>query len=88
MVQELGSIDLGMHSANEVAFDRSGTVLAVASDDGTIKCCDATSRSDVKLIHTLTTGEEGAAPVQCVLFDPQSRYLVSGSSDSAFRIWL
>lgn len=86
MVSELGSIDLGMHAANEVAFDRSGTVLAVASDDGSVKCCDATDRNSVKLVHTLTPGDE-ASPVQCVLFDPQSRYLVSGASDSAFRIW-
>ena len=84
MVSELGTIDLGVHSANEVSFDRSGQLLAVASDDGTIKCVDTTDPSDLKLVKTLE-GHEGA--VQSVLFDPQSRYLVSGGSDKAFRIW-
>lgn len=84
MVTELGTIDLGVHSANEIAFDRSGKVLAVASDDGTVKCCDASNTEDITLRQTLK-GHEGA--VQCVLFDPQSRYIVSGGSDNSFRVW-
>lgn len=85
MVSELGSIDVGRHGANEIAFDRSGKVLAVASDDGTVKCLDVADRDNIRLVHTLS-GHEGA--VQSVLFDPQSRYLVSGGSDNSFRIWL
>lgn len=88
MVSELGTVDLGLHSANEVCFDRSGSLLAVASDDGTVKCVDASAREAPKLVHTLSTGDEGVSPVCAVLFDPQSRYLVSGGSDAAFRIWL
>ena len=68
-----------------MAFDRSGTVLVVASDDGTVKCCDASQKDSIQLVHTLE-GHEGA--VQSVLFDPQSRYIVSGGSDKSFRIWL
>ncbi len=43
------SIDSGPHPANRLAFDNAGSVLAIASNDGTIKmyeiasgqvCCD------------------------------------------------
>lgn len=34
---ELASVNFGPHSANSVAFDPSGTVLAVASNDGSTK---------------------------------------------------
>ncbi len=60
-------------------------MLAVASDDGTVKCLDASQKDSPRLVHTLV-GHEGA--VQTILFDPQSRYLVSGGSDNSFRIWL
>jgi hypothetical protein len=33
MVQERLSIDAGPHAVNKLALDRSGTVLAVASED-------------------------------------------------------
>ena len=37
MVAERNSLSAGQHPLNCVKFDRSGAVLAAASDDGTIK---------------------------------------------------
>ena len=37
MTSEMASVDFGPHSANTVAFDPSGSVLAVASNDGSAK---------------------------------------------------
>ena len=39
MVVEMNSISAGAYPANKCAFERSGEVVAVASDDGTIKWC-------------------------------------------------
>ncbi len=36
-INELASIDFGPQSANKLAFDPSGTTLAVASNDGACK---------------------------------------------------
>lgn len=37
MVTERLTINVGPHSANKCAFDSSGEVLAIASEDGSIK---------------------------------------------------
>ncbi len=38
MVAEALSVDCGPHPANKVSFDKAGETVAVASDDGTVKC--------------------------------------------------
>lgn len=37
MVKERNQYDTGPYSANSVAFDKSGSSLAVASDEGLVK---------------------------------------------------
>ena len=37
------SIDSGPHPANRLAFDSAGSVLAIASNDGTIKMYEIAS---------------------------------------------
>jgi WD40 repeat protein len=74
-------MDAGPHPANKVDFDRSGTRLAVASDDATVKLFDTTTQTHIKDLN----GHEDA--VQAVLFDPMGKFLVSASSDCTFRIW-
>jgi len=81
MVAELGTVEAGQHPINKVAVDRSGTRLTTASDDGNIKVINLIDFS----ILTELTGHEDA--VQCVRLSPNDSYLVSGSSDSTFRIW-
>ena len=81
MVAELLSVDCGPHPANKCAFDRSSESLAVASDDGSIKCFSALDGS--KLCEL--TGHEDA--VQGVVFDPFGKFLISCGSDSTFRYW-
>jgi WD40 repeat protein len=61
--------------------DRSGTRIVGASDDGSLKIInldDFTLQNDF-------SGHNDA--VQCVGFSPNDAYVVSGSSDSTFKIW-
>ena len=81
MVAEMLSVDCGPHPANKVSFDRAGETVAVASDDGTVKCFGS---NDGELLAELR-GHEDA--VQGVLFDPNGEFLVSCSSDHTFRTW-
>jgi|TARA_B110000977_G_scaffold200579_1_gene291622 WD40 repeat protein len=81
MVAEALSVDCGPHPANKVSFDKAGETVAVASDDGTVKCF---ASHDGELLAELR-GHEDA--VQGVLFDPNGEFLVSCSSDHTFRLW-
>lgn len=36
----ISSVEIGPHPTNRVAFDSSGTVLSIASNDGTVKILD------------------------------------------------
>lgn len=74
-------VNAGPHSANKVEFDRSGQVIAVASDDHTIKIIDSLQGSRLGSLE----GHEEA--VQAVLFDGNSQMLISAGSDNSFRIW-
>jgi WD40 repeat protein len=73
--------DSGPYSANAVTFDKSSTYLAVASDEGVVKLFNDTTN---KLDHTLK-GHEDA--VQDVIFDFNTKMIVSCGSDSTFRVW-
>jgi len=81
MVAEILSVDCGPHPANKVAFDRASETVAVASDDGTVKCFNA---ADGDMVAELR-GHEDA--VQGVLFDPFGKYVISCGSDATFRLW-
>ena len=74
------TVDLGPHPANRLDFDPSGTVLGVASNDGTVKMIEVATGQATEL-----TAHEDA--VQSVLFDLIGEFLVSGGSDGTVRIW-
>ncbi|KAI0233259.1 Sperm-associated antigen 16 protein [Lamellibrachia satsuma] len=74
------STDCGPHPSNKVAFDPSGTVLAIASNDSTIRMYEIGSGQVTSL-----AGHEDA--VQCLVFDKSGDFLVSGGSDLTIRIW-
>lgn len=76
----MATIDLGPHPANRLDFDPSGTVLGVASNDGTVKMIEVATGQATEL-----TAHEDA--VQSVLFDRIGEFLVSGGSDGTVRIW-
>lgn len=81
MGTERHSVDVGPHPANKLAFDRSGDVIAVASDDGRVKLINAVTGEDGPELE----GHDDA--VQVVAFDYANRKLLSGSSDKTFRMW-
>jgi len=64
-----------------VAIDKSGVLLAVASDDQSVKLYNDTTQ---KLDHTLKGHEDS---VQDVAFDYNSKLMVTCSSDATFRVW-
>ena len=70
-----------MHIHVQVALDRSGTVLVVASEDHSVKVFDA---NDGSFLSTLDGHEEA---VQAVAFDATGGMLVTSGSDNTFRIW-
>ena len=81
MVAELLTVDCGPHPANKVVFDRAGETVAVASDDGTVKCFGADHGEMVAEL----AGHDDA--VQAVAFDPHGKFVVSCGSDATFRLW-
>lgn len=72
--------DLGPYPSNRVAFDPSGTVLAIASNDGSVKMNEVATGKISQL-----TGHEEA--VQSILFDRGGEFLLSSGSDGTVRIW-
>ena len=76
----MATVDLGPHPGNRIAFDPSGTVLSIASNDGAVKMYEVASG---KVTHL--TGHEDA--VQSVLFDHAGEFLLSAGSDGTIRIW-
>ncbi|XP_073392267.1 flagellar WD repeat-containing protein Pf20 isoform X2 [Physcomitrium patens] len=81
-VAEYATINVGPQSANRCCFDPSGLIIAIASNDQRIKCFQI----DLEVVPVSELrGHEDA--VQAVQFDPKGNFLVSGSSDSTFRVW-
>ncbi len=56
-------------------------VLAVPSDDNSIKCYDSRTGAAVRELQA----HEDA--VQAVAFDGEGRFMVSGGSDNTFKLW-
>eukprot|EP00947_MAST-08B_sp_MAST-8B-sp1_P002546 g2546.t1 len=96
MVAERAQFVGGEYPINKVAFDRSGTRISAATDDGSIKIFMVPGGGEGKdggddAGHDLERplaelhGHEDA--VQSVAFEPQGKFMVSGSSDCTFRVW-
>ena len=88
MTLELESFETGSCSANKLAFDPSGTILAIALNNGPIKFLNLTDKSKTQ---ELETNDEGC---QSVLFDKTADYLISTGNgilkltlDGTFRIF-
>lgn len=83
MVSEKSQIVTGnqRHPVNEVRFDRSGQVAVAACDDGSIKLFNVFSGEQIGELH----GHSDS--VQSVLFDHQSKSILSAGSDNSFRVW-
>ncbi|XP_014853865.1 PREDICTED: sperm-associated antigen 16 protein-like [Poecilia mexicana] len=76
-----GIVDAGPHAANQVAFNQSGKLLAVASGDCLVRLVEAESCS----VSTLTGHRRS---VQSVTFDLQGGTLMSAGSDGLINVWL
>jgi len=82
MVQEkYPQLDTGRLPATSCAFDKSGTVLLVGSEDGSVY---AYSLNSQETIQTFKGHEQG---VQDLVFDPAFKFFVSAGSDCTFRVW-
>jgi len=81
MVQEMMTLDAGHHSLNDICMDRSGKIIAVASDEGSVRMFD---RETAQLAAEFKNHED---TVQAVVFDPNSKFFVSGASDKTFRVY-
>ena len=77
---QLATVDVGPHPANHVTFDSSSQLVAISSNDATIKMYEIAAGKVTSLI-----GHEDA--VQTSLFDRAGEFLISGGSDYTVRIW-
>ncbi|KAL5344830.1 hypothetical protein ACLOAV_010227 [Pseudogymnoascus australis] len=66
---------------SSIAFSPHGTMLASASDDGTIRLWDSATGTHK---HTLD-GHKG--PVRLIAFSPHGTMLASASADGTVRLW-
>lgn len=74
-------MDSGPYAANSCAFDKNGSIIAVACDDGMLRLY---SEAEGKLENQLKGHEDS---VQDVKFDNNSRALITCSSDTSFYVW-
>lgn len=64
----------------QVSFDKTGRMLAVASDDAVIRMVNVGVAQ-----YTSIRGHSDS--ILCVVFDPKGDYLASSSADGTVRIW-
>ncbi|XP_043952056.1 sperm-associated antigen 16 protein [Gambusia affinis] len=76
-----GIVNTGPLAANQVAFNQSGKLLAVASSDCLVRLVEAESCG----VSTLTGHRRS---VQSVTFDLQGGTLMSAGSDGLVNVWL
>ena len=77
-VSELHSVNLGPYPANKLTLDPSGSVVAVASNDGSVRIVTNHGRGGVREMQA----HEDAC--QAVAFDRTGEYLVSAGSGELF----
>ncbi len=82
MVKEEMSFDSGMTSANCAVFDKSCSLVFVASEDASIKIFNTQTREK----ETELKGHEGAVLDLCWDNSPDS-CLISAGEDASFKIW-
>lgn len=74
------TMDMGPQPSHQVAFSPNGRVLAVASNDRTVKLVEVASLHTSSLLgHNKT--------VQSVIFDHKGEYLMSAGSEGEIFIW-
>lgn len=79
MTRELGGgFDFGPSSANRLAIDPSGLVIAVAGADGTVRLFDTTDRAKNRDI--IVYEESSGHSVQSVAWDKSAEHLVTTGS--------
>jgi WD40 repeat protein len=83
MVAEVETLNLGPQPANRVVFDRSGTVLIVASNSSRIHVVLLGAGAGESAVQL--AGHEGE--VQAVALCPRGETLVSAGADHTFRVW-
>jgi len=83
MARKINDIDCGSYSANDIAFDKSGKTIALASDDSIIRLISI--EEEIPRIDSLLKGHTDTA--QGVIFEPNSRTLISCGSDCEFKVW-
>jgi len=81
MVNERLHIPCGQAAVNQAIFDPSGKILAIASDDGSIKLHNTETDKKVGELK----GHSDA--VLDMVFDKDAGYLMSASADTTFRMW-
>ncbi|XP_067084740.1 sperm-associated antigen 16 protein [Osmerus mordax] len=79
-VATLVTVDTGPHSSNQVAFSPSGRMLAIASNDCSVKMVELAS----SLVSSLQGHDD---TVQSVTFDHRGEYLLSAASDGTIFVW-
>ena len=79
--KERCQLDGGPYSANGISVDKAGKSFAIATDDGSIKIFN----EDTTKLETTLKGHEDS--VQDVVFDRNSKMIISASSDCTFRVW-
>jgi WD40 repeat protein len=82
MVKQIMSLDSGLNPVSSAVYDRSGTLVYVASEDSTIK------------VFNVQTGEKESElkghedSVLDLAWDNQKDgYLISAGGDCSFRLW-
>jgi sperm-associated antigen 16 protein len=74
MLAEIQSFNTGPHSANKLAYDPCGNVLAVASNDGSVKVLSLLDKAKSREIRAHEDS------TQTLLFDRTAEYMVAGGS--------
>jgi WD40 repeat protein len=70
-----------VHSVRYVAFNRNGSVLASADDEGVVRLWDARTGEQQRLLM------RHSGQVACVAFSPGGGALASGGHDGVVRLW-
>lgn len=93
-VNELGSICTGAAAVNKLSFDRSGSSVLAACDDGTIKCLNLLDFSIQTILTpasttaaTKATNSKALNSLQCVAYSTDDDMILSGASDGTIQMW-